>query len=83
MGALGLAPETAQRLALDTVLGAAKLAAGSPDSPAVLREKVTSKGGTTEAALRTIAEEQMAERLEKALRAAALRGAELGAQLGK
>lgn len=81
--ALGLAPEAARQLALETVLGAAKLAAGSPDSPATLRERVTSKGGTTEAALRTFAEEQMAERFEKALRAAARRGAELGEQLGQ
>lgn len=81
--ALGLARETAEQLALQTVLGAAKLAAGSPDTPAVLREKVTSKGGTTEAALRTFAEEQMAERFEKALRAANRRGAEMGEQLGE
>ena len=45
---------TARKLAIDTVLGAAKLAAGSDESPGVLRERVTSKGGTTEAALKSL-----------------------------
>ena len=65
------------------MLGAAKLAAQSDESPAVLRERVTSKGGTTEAALKVFAEEKLAERLERALRAASERGAELGAQLAR
>ncbi len=80
---LGLAPEAAQRLALATVLGAAKLAAQSDESPALLRERVTSKGGTTEAALKVFAEEDMAGRLERALRAASERGAELGRLLAR
>jgi pyrroline-5-carboxylate reductase len=49
----------------------------------VLRERVTSKGGTTEAALRVFDEERLAERLRKALEAASRRGAELGEQLGR
>jgi pyrroline-5-carboxylate reductase len=81
--ALGLPQETARRLALQTVLGAAQLAARSPDPVSVLRERVTSRGGTTEAALRVFAEEAMAERLRKALEAASRRGAELGDQLGR
>jgi pyrroline-5-carboxylate reductase len=81
--ALGLEPETARKLALATVAGAAKLAAQSADPPAVLRERVTSKGGTTEAALKVLAEEHMAERLRRALEAASRRGAELGEILGK
>lgn len=80
---LGLAPEAAQRLALATVLGAAKLAAQSDEPPALLRERVTSKGGTTEAALRVFAEEDMAGRLARALRAASERGAELGRLLAR
>lgn len=79
---LGLAPQTAQRLALATVLGAAELAARAADPPAVLRERVTSKGGTTEAALNVFAEERMAERLARAIEAASRRGAELGDALG-
>ncbi len=81
--ALGLAPDTARKLALETVLGAAKLAASSGESPAVLRERVTSKGGTTEAALRVFAEEKLAERLARAVEAASRRGAELGDLLDK
>ena len=81
--ALGLPAQTAQKLALQTVLGAAQLAAKSSEPASVLRERVTSKGGTTEAALRVFAEERMAESLHKALEAASTRGAELGAQLGR
>lgn len=80
---LGLAPDAAAKLALHTVLGAAKLAAGSAEPPGALRDRVTSKGGTTEAALRVFAQEGMAERLAKALEAASRRGAELGDQLDR
>ena len=80
---LGLPRPVASRLALDTVLGAARLAAQSADSPAVLRDRVTSKGGTTEAALRVFDQEQLAERLRRALQAASARGAELGDLLGR
>lgn len=79
---LGLEPQTARRLALATVRGAAELAAQSGESPDVLRERVTSKGGTTEAALRVLAEERVGERLERAVEAASRRGAELGEALG-
>jgi pyrroline-5-carboxylate reductase len=81
--ALGLEPAAARKLALATVAGAARLAAQSAEPPAVLRERVTSKGGTTEAALKVMAEERMAERLRRALEAASRRGGELGELLGK
>jgi len=80
---LGLEPQTARRLALATVRGAAELAAGAAEPPSVLRERVTSKGGTTEAALKVFAEERMGERLARALEAASRRGAELGDILGE
>jgi len=80
---LGLPAEVAGKLALQTVLGAAKLAAQSGEAPRTLRERVTSKGGTTEAALRVFAEEGLAERLMRALEAASRRGAELGEEMGK
>jgi len=80
---LGLEAQTARRLALATVRGAAELAASAHESPAVLRERVTSKGGTTEAALKVFAEEQIGERLARALEAASRRGAELGDVLGE
>lgn len=80
---LGLAPEVARKLALHTVLGAARLAAQSNEAPGALRAQVTSKGGTTEAALRVFAEERLAERVLRALEAASRRAAELGEELGK
>ena len=80
---LGLSKEVSMKLALHTVLGAAKLAASSGEPPATLRKNVTSPGGTTEAALRVFDEEKLAERFRRALEAASRRGAELGAELGK
>jgi pyrroline-5-carboxylate reductase len=80
---LGLSREVSRKLALETVLGAAKLAAQSADSPAQLRERVTSKGGTTEAALKSFEEHKLAERFLRAVEAARDRGAELGAASGK
>src|SRR5690606_9213304 len=80
---LGLPAEQAQKLALHTVLGAAKLAAASAEPPEVLRRNVTSKGGTTEAALRVFDQEALAERLFRALQAASRRGAALGDELGR
>jgi pyrroline-5-carboxylate reductase len=78
----GIAPEDALRLAKHCVLGSARLAASSNELPAQLRKNVTSKGGTTEAALRVFEEEQLAERFAKALAAATRRGGELGGELG-
>jgi pyrroline-5-carboxylate reductase len=80
---LGLERDAAVKLALHTVLGAAKLAAQSSEPPGVLRQNVTSKGGTTEAALNVFAEERMAERLLRAIQAASRRGGELGDELGR
>jgi pyrroline-5-carboxylate reductase len=80
---LGLAPEAALKLALHTVLGSARLAAASSQGPGELRRQVTSKGGTTEAALRVFDEERMAERFRRALEAASRRGAALGDELGR
>jgi pyrroline-5-carboxylate reductase len=80
---LGLPREVAQKLAMHTVLGAAKLAAQSDKSPAELRRQVTSKGGTTEAALKVFEREKLAEAIAAALEAASRRGVELGDELGK
>ena len=79
---LGFDEARARRLAIDTVLGAARLAANSEDSPAVLRQKVTSKGGTTEAALASLAAAGWHDALVAAVKAAEARGRELGEQLG-
>ena len=79
----GIPREDALRLAKHCVFGAGKLALESEASPAELRRSVTSKGGTTEAALNVFAEERLAERFARALDAATRRGAELGDLLGK
>ena len=80
---LGLESATSLKLAMQMVLGAAKLAAQSAQAPGELRRQVTSKGGTTEAALKVFEEEKLAEKIMKALEAASRRGAELGDELGK
>lgn len=80
---LGLQKDIAQKLAMHTVLGAAKLAASSTESPATLRKNVTSKGGTTEAALDVFDQEKLAERFRRAVEAASRRATELGDELGK
>jgi pyrroline-5-carboxylate reductase len=80
---LGFDAATARCLALGTVLGAARLAAESGESPATLRERVTSKGGTTEAALKQMAADGLLPLVARALAAAEARGRELGDQLGR
>jgi len=80
---LGLERQTSLKLAMQMVLGAAKLAAQSSDPPGELRRQVTSKGGTTEAALKVFDQERLAEKIMKALEAASRRGAQLGDELGK
>jgi len=78
---LGLPADTAQRLALATVEGAASLAAASNESPAGLARRVTSPGGTTQAGLEALDEgDSLRIVLEKTLRAARDRGAELAAE---
>lgn len=80
---LGLNAETSRKLAIKTLVGASALAAQSEDTPAVLRERVTSKGGTTEAALRSLATDNFPAIITRALKAAAMRGKELGEILGQ
>ncbi|MBT9553183.1 MAG: pyrroline-5-carboxylate reductase [Hydrogenophaga sp.] len=80
---MGLAPEVAQQLAIGTFLGAATLAQRSSDPLQTLRERVTSKGGTTYAAITSMEASNMKALFEKALVAAQTRAAELGAEFGK
>ena len=79
---LGIPESDALLLAKHMVLGAARLAAASEETPETLRKNVTSKGGTTEAALNVFAAEQMAERLHRAVEAASRRGAQMGLEFG-
>ncbi len=76
--AVGLAPDVARRLALQTVVGAAALAAGSSEPPATLRRNVTSPGGTTAAALAVLEARGFGEALVEAVVAARDRARELG-----
>jgi pyrroline-5-carboxylate reductase len=79
---LGLSNEQGKQLALATFTGAAQLAARSPDEVAVLRERVTSKGGTTYAALTSMEQSGVKAAIVAAIKAASNRGRELGEQLG-
>jgi pyrroline-5-carboxylate reductase len=76
---LGLAPPTARRLAAATLHGAGLMAIAGDADLVRLREEVTSKGGTTEAALAVFAAADFAGTVERALAAAARRSRELGA----
>ena len=80
-GELGFSPEDARKLALATTLGAAELAASSMDSPALLREKVTSKGGTTAAALAVMTEKKVSAGIIAGALAARERSREMAQQL--
>lgn len=73
----GLPPDQARQLALATFHGATQLATLSPDSPAVLRERVTSKGGTTAAALEVFQQHGLKSIMAQAVAAAAQRAAQL------
>ena len=75
--AMGLAPDLARALTIQTALGAAKLAAGSDVAPEELRRRVTSPGGTTQAAIETFESEGFRELVARALKAAQQRSIEL------
>lgn len=79
---LGFNPDEARRLAQATVLGAAQLAADSAEPPEVLRQRVTSKAGTTEAALNVMFERGVKAGIVAGMHAADQRSAELGDLLG-
>ncbi|CAK0769095.1 Pyrroline-5-carboxylate reductase [Gammaproteobacteria bacterium] len=79
---LGLAPGTARLLTLQTALGAARMAIESSDSPALLRQKVTSPGGTTERALACLEEGDVRRLFDAALEAARDRSVELSRLFG-
>ena len=80
---LGLAPEEGKQLALATFMGAARLAAQSDESLEVLRQRVTSKGGTTHAAITSMEGAGVKGAIVEAMKAAAARGRELGDELGR
>jgi len=75
---LGLSYDQARLLATQTIIGAGELALQSSESPTILREKVTSKGGTTFAALEVLREHHWGQALQEAIKAATKRAQELG-----
>ncbi|MEN9842379.1 MAG: hypothetical protein RLZZ612_208 [Pseudomonadota bacterium] len=81
--ALGLSPTQAHELAVGTFVGAATLAQNSNEPPSVLRQRVTSKGGTTYAALTHLQDTKTGDHFKTAIHAAAQRAAELGDAFGK
>ena len=79
---MGLSRAQAQQLAVGTFAGAAALAQQSEDPPEVLRARVTSKGGTTYAALSSMEEDQIKPLFVRAMQAARQRASELGDEFG-
>lgn len=79
---LGLPESTARTLAAQTCLGAGRMLVEAGEDAATLRQRVTSPGGTTQAALDCFAHEGLRAIVARALDAATRRGAELSAQAG-
>ncbi|HEC27349.1 MAG TPA: pyrroline-5-carboxylate reductase [Gammaproteobacteria bacterium] len=78
----GLERETSRLLAIETVLGAARLAMESDDTPAELRCKVTSPSGTTEKGLQQLELGNIEQLFDNAINAAIDRSREMGDELG-
>jgi pyrroline-5-carboxylate reductase len=79
--ALGLDKEQASALAMQTVLGAAKMAMGSDDAPAELRRKVTSPNGTTQAAIESMQDNEIGRQIAEAMKACSDRSQALSEEM--
>jgi pyrroline-5-carboxylate reductase len=80
---MGLSPEQAQKLAVETFRGASALAHASIEPPEVLRQRVTSKGGTTYAALSAMEASHIKPLFMQAMVAAQNRAREMGLEFGE
>lgn len=80
---LGFEEAAARKMAIETFVGAARMAEQSKESFSELRHRVTSKGGTTEAALNSFENDGIAAAIIRGAQAAAARGRELGDEMGK
>lgn len=78
---LGLDKEQASALAMQTVLGAAKMAMGSDDAPAELRRKVTSPNGTTQAAIESMQDNEIGRQIVEAMKACSDRSQALSEEM--
>ncbi len=79
---MGLTRDQAHQLTLATFVGASALAHDSSEPPRVLRQRVTSKGGTTDAAISSMEEEDMQAQFINAIYAARERAREMGDEFG-
>ena len=79
---MGLPREQAYKLAVATFIGAGELARASPEAPEVLRQRVTSKGGTTHAAITSMDHSNIKNLFMQALHAAQIRAREMGEEFG-
>jgi pyrroline-5-carboxylate reductase len=79
---MGLTREQAHQLAVGTFVGASELARASDEPPEVLRQRVTSRGGTTYAAITSMERDGVSALFVKALHAARQRAKELGDEFG-
>jgi pyrroline-5-carboxylate reductase len=79
---MGLPPAQARQLAIGTFVGASALAQASDEPPQELRARVTSKGGTTYAALTSMEQDRVKMQFMRAIHAARQRAAELGDEFG-
>ena len=80
---MGLPREQAYKLAVGTFAGAAALAQASDEPPEILRQRVTSKGGTTYAAITSMEQDGVKSMFERAMHAARRRAQELGEEFGR
>ena len=74
---LGLPEEISSKLTLNTALGSALMALNNEEALLTLREKVTSKGGTTEQGINALKDGKLATLIANALKTATLRGKSL------
>ena len=81
--ALGLDKEQASALAMQTMLGAAKMAMDSEDAPAELRRKVTSPNGTTQAAIESMQANDISRQISEAMQACYDRSQALSEEMSK
>ena len=79
---MGLPREQAYKLAVATFIGAGELARASKEAPEVLRQRVTSKGGTTYAAITSMEHSNIKNLFMQALHAAQIRAREMGEEFG-
>jgi pyrroline-5-carboxylate reductase len=79
---MGLSREQAYKLAVATFIGAGELARSSNEPPEILRQRVTSKGGTTYAAITSMDQSGVKSAFVRALHEARRRARELGDEFG-